>query len=133
MDSSSSVRHEDATVESSDWNVTESSLERIWEDTSTCRGRCDGAENAMTALVRNTCNNVVYSLQGHVSRWVMIYTCTSNKITGTMSMLTSRGIERERLLLGETLERKAAQWTQSQATTNDFFEYDAPEECKVLV
>jgi hypothetical protein len=47
MESSSSARHEDATVESSEWNVTESSLDRTSDDTSTCRG----TENVMTASV----------------------------------------------------------------------------------
>ena len=48
MDSSSSARHEDATLESSEWNVAESSLDRTSEDTSTWRE----AENVMTASVR---------------------------------------------------------------------------------
>ena len=102
MDSSSSASHEDATVESSDWNVAESSLDRNCEDTSTCRGRCDGMGKDMATYCRPIpCLQLTWSTRpghvthhrGYTARKADIHVLLrreSTKITRSMSMLTSQ-------------------------------------------
>lgn len=72
MESSSSARQEDATVESSEWNVAESSLDRTSEDTSTCRE----TENVMTVCLSDSSDKPGNSPQGHMIQGnPLIYTC----------------------------------------------------------